>query len=63
MNRGLRFSLRPDDFGPSAASKYLAGCGLRGNRCGHEGLPYAGVQSGRPGSCAAARRAGRGRIK
>jgi hypoxanthine phosphoribosyltransferase len=58
-----RVDLKPDYFGFAAASKYLAGYGLDGTRLGYVNLPYVGVQSGRPRSRAAARRAGRARIK
>jgi hypoxanthine phosphoribosyltransferase len=58
-----RVDLKPDYFGFAAASKYLAGYGLDGARGGYGNLPYVGVQSGRRSSRAAARRAGRVRIK
>jgi hypoxanthine phosphoribosyltransferase len=58
-----RVDLKPDYFGFSAASKYLAGYGLDGARGGYGNLPYVGVQSGRPRSRAAARRAGRARVQ
>ena len=57
-----RVNLKPDYFGFAAASKYLAGYGLAGTRGGYGNLPYVGVQSGRLGSRAIARPAGRARV-
>jgi hypoxanthine phosphoribosyltransferase len=42
-----RVDLKPDYFGFSAASKYMAGYGLAGSRGWYRNLPYIGVQPGR----------------
>jgi hypoxanthine phosphoribosyltransferase len=54
-----RLNLKPDYFGFSAASKYLVGYGLAGNRGGYRNLPYVGLQSGGAGRSGARRRSGR----
>ena len=54
--KGRRVDIKPDYFGFSGASKYLAGYGLAGSRGWYRNLPYVGVQPGR-----AVRRASRGR--
>jgi hypoxanthine phosphoribosyltransferase len=41
-----RVDVRPDYFGFSAASKYLAGYGLAGSRGWYRNLPYVGVPRG-----------------
>jgi hypoxanthine phosphoribosyltransferase len=59
--RERRLDLKPDYFGFSAASKYLAGYGLAGSRGWYRNLPYVGVQPGRAGVRASRRRPARAR--
>jgi hypoxanthine phosphoribosyltransferase len=54
--QGRKTDIKPDYFGFSAASKYLAGYGLLGSRRWYRNLPYVGVQQGRAGVRASRRR-------
>jgi hypoxanthine phosphoribosyltransferase len=56
-----RVDIKPDYFGFSAASKYLAGYGLAGSRGWYRNLPYVGVQPARARAISrgAARRIGK----
>ena len=52
-----RIDIKPDYFGFSTASKYLAGYGLAGSRGWYRNLPYVGVQPGRTRKTAGGRSA------
>jgi hypoxanthine phosphoribosyltransferase len=56
-----RVNLKPDYFGFSAASNYMAGYGLSGSRGWYRNLPYVGLQSGSAKRRGASRRTGRAR--
>jgi hypoxanthine phosphoribosyltransferase len=56
---GRRVDVKPDYFGFSGASKYLAGYGLAGSRGWYRNLPYVGVQPGRARRRTASSRPGR----